>query len=249
MSNEILNFTSEVIEKLEYYVYRLVDPRNGETFYVGKGKGNRVFHHVRKEKQYIEDYDEVSLKIKTIKQIEDADLQVIHIIHMHGMNEKTAKAVEAALIDAYPGLTNIMSGSGANDYGVANVKQIIDNYSAAEAIFEDKCLVIKINQTFNEDNLSLYEATRFAWRIDVHRARRADYVLAVSQGIIRGVFLVNEWLAATETNFPGRPNIPDRFGFVGEEAPKTISDKYIKKRIPQKYRSKGASNPIMYSYK
>lgn len=36
----------EVIEVLGHYVYRLIDPRNGETFYVGKGQGNRVFAHV-----------------------------------------------------------------------------------------------------------------------------------------------------------------------------------------------------------
>ena len=39
-------FSPEVCEKLGYYVYRLIDPRNGQTFYVGKGKGNRVFAHV-----------------------------------------------------------------------------------------------------------------------------------------------------------------------------------------------------------
>jgi|GEM_PF-7020802 len=32
-------FPPEVIEKLKTYVYRLVDPRDGETFYVGKGRG------------------------------------------------------------------------------------------------------------------------------------------------------------------------------------------------------------------
>ena len=39
----INEFSNEVISKLNYYVYRLIDPRNGQTFYVGKGKGNRVF--------------------------------------------------------------------------------------------------------------------------------------------------------------------------------------------------------------
>ena len=42
-------FTKEVSDHLENYVYRLIDPRNGETFYVGKGKGNRVFDHVKCE--------------------------------------------------------------------------------------------------------------------------------------------------------------------------------------------------------
>ena len=41
----ISSFSPEVIEQLQYYVYRLIDPRDGQTFYVGKGKGNRVFAH------------------------------------------------------------------------------------------------------------------------------------------------------------------------------------------------------------
>ena len=36
----------EVQEELGNYVYRLIDPRNGETFYVGKGKGNRIYAHI-----------------------------------------------------------------------------------------------------------------------------------------------------------------------------------------------------------
>ena len=35
-------FPQEVIEALGHYVYRLIDPRNGETFYVGKGQGDRM---------------------------------------------------------------------------------------------------------------------------------------------------------------------------------------------------------------
>ncbi|MGI9440198.1 MAG: hypothetical protein ACR2OT_04365, partial [Parvibaculales bacterium] len=38
-------FPPEVAKQLGYYVYRLIDPRNGETFYVGKGKNDRVFEH------------------------------------------------------------------------------------------------------------------------------------------------------------------------------------------------------------
>jgi hypothetical protein len=36
-----------VLRRLENYVYRLIDPRNGETFYVGVGRGKRVLDHVR----------------------------------------------------------------------------------------------------------------------------------------------------------------------------------------------------------
>lgn len=43
---KIKEFPPEVCAKLEHYVYRLIDPRNGETFYVGKGQDNRIFAHV-----------------------------------------------------------------------------------------------------------------------------------------------------------------------------------------------------------
>lgn len=39
-------FPVEVHDQLEYYVYRF-DPRSGQTFYVGKGKGDRVFAHAK----------------------------------------------------------------------------------------------------------------------------------------------------------------------------------------------------------
>jgi len=41
------SFPPGVATKLKTYVYRLIDPRNGETFYVGKGQGDRVFPHIR----------------------------------------------------------------------------------------------------------------------------------------------------------------------------------------------------------
>ena len=45
MSTE--QFPEKLADEIKYYVYRLIDPRNGQTFYVGKGKGNRVFMHAQ----------------------------------------------------------------------------------------------------------------------------------------------------------------------------------------------------------
>ena len=58
------SFPSDVAQKLKTYVYRLIDPRNGETFYVGKGKGNRVFAHIRGEA--VIESDEIDNKLKRI---------------------------------------------------------------------------------------------------------------------------------------------------------------------------------------
>ena len=42
-----MRFPPEVIQKLRYYVYLYLDPDTDEVFYVGKGRGNRVFNHLK----------------------------------------------------------------------------------------------------------------------------------------------------------------------------------------------------------
>src|SRR5690348_16459793 len=104
-------FPPEVVRELKTYVYRLIDPRNGETFYVGKGRGNRVFAHIRAEQAELEG-DELDNKLKRIREIRNAGLEVGHVIHRHGLDDATTFHVESALMDAYPGLTNIAGVHG-----------------------------------------------------------------------------------------------------------------------------------------
>src|SRR6202011_5190436 len=122
------SFPPEVARRLKTYVYRLIDPRNGETFYVGKGQGNRVFSHIRAEPN-LED-DAVDNKIKRIREIRLAGFEVAHVIHRHGMDEQTAFEVEAALLDAYPGVANIVGGVGSHDYGAMHARELIRRYAA-----------------------------------------------------------------------------------------------------------------------
>jgi hypothetical protein len=155
---EIESFPAEVARKLKTYVYRLIDPRNGETFYIGKGQGNRVFSHIRAEQNL--EGDDLDNKVKRIREIRVAGFEVAHVIHRHGLDDKTAFEVESALIDAYPGLTNIVGGAGGNDYGVMHAQQIISRYCAEPAVFQHKALLISVNTSATET--SLYEATRYA---------------------------------------------------------------------------------------
>jgi uncharacterized protein len=244
--NDITEFPIEVQSELKYYVYRLIDPRNGETFYIGKGKGNRVFQHIKGALNPNES-DIISDKMQTINQIHSAGLEVVHVIHRHGMDEDTAFQVEAALIDAYPGSTNIMGGSGSNEFGPMNAKEIIDKYASPEAVFNHKVIMIIINRSAEENGI--YNATRFAWKIDKRKAEKADYVLSIIQGIIVGVYKVIEWKEATIENFPEfSKNVPGRYGFIGVEAEEEIRITFLRKRVPDIYRKKGAANPIKYTY-
>jgi len=117
------------------------------------------------------------------------------------------------------------------------------------ATFHHKALLIIVNKSAKM--WSLYDATRYAWKIDIKRAIEADVILATIQGLIVGAFVADAWLEATAENFPSRAEqggAPGRFGFVGKAAPPHITDLYVGKRVPDAYRRKGAANPIRYTW-
>lgn len=239
----ISEFSPEVVEEIDYYVYRLIDPRNDKTFYVGKGRGNRVFDHMKGELTFEGDEDEISEKISIIRDIRQDGLDVIHIIHRHGLNNDTAFEVEAALIDAYSGLSNEAGGRGSKERGPMNALQIQDSYKA-EIIEEitEKCIIIKIKQSsinhYSGDiSEAIYEVTRASWKLNKTKVEKADYVLSVLQGVVKAVYTDMQW--SNDEN-------EKRLKFEGKEAPESIKDKYIGKRIPPEYRQRGKQNPCLY---
>lgn len=240
-------FSREVSAQLKYYVYRLIDPRNGETFYVGKGTGNRVFAPVKGELG--SDADTVTDKLQRIRDIRVDGFEVAHVIHRHGLDEPTAFEIEAALIDAYPEATNAVGGRASDERGLMHANQIIERYEAREAVFEHKGILINVNRSAAEKE-SVYEAVRYAWKLDPKKAAKSEIVLAVLQGLIIGVFVAEKWLAATPENFPGTSTErPGRWGFVGHDAPEQVARLYLRRRIPDSMRKRGAANPVKYAFK
>jgi hypothetical protein len=241
-------FSELVSLKLGHYVYRLIDPRNGMTFYVGRGQGNRVFSHAAGQEKPTDSEDNEALKLRTIWAVRNAGFEVQHVIHRHGMNEESAKEVESALIDAYPGLTNIQGGYDGSR-GAMHAGEVIRVYEAPEAQFLDNVMLINVNKSSEDQDL--LDAVRYAWKISPAKARKFEYVLAVRKGLIIGAFKPTEWLPATMENFPdfnrqGYGPREGRYGFRGCEAPEDVKKRYLHKRVPEQHRKRGAANPIRY---
>ena len=240
------SFTAEVARQLKWYVYRLVDPRNGETFYVGKGNGDRVFAHAKGLADGALE-EVLDPKLQRIRDIQLAGLDVSHVIHRHGMTEQTAYAVEAALIDAYPGSANKVAGHGSDEYGCRHAGEIIAEFEAEEFVVNEPLMCICINKLYYTH--STYDAVRGMWKVSVNRARHYNLVLAHVRGMVVGAFRPEQpWIAATKENFPELLSVDmlDRRGFRGKEAEEEPWNLYVGKRVPARYQKKGAQASVRY---
>ena len=246
---ELNKFSPEVCDELKYYVYRLVDPKNGQTFYVGKGKNNRVFAHANcalesyNDVDYIpEQDDDENLKYKTIREIKDSGLEVIYIIQKYGLEERDAFIIESTLIDAYSidrKLTNKIKGFSSSE--PTNAITLQRDLAAKEYVDSDsnpKYMIIKVKDYWLNQRKDRYDCTRSAWKLRPEVAKKYPYVLSVTGGIVREVYKVHEWHYCE-----GRSG---RAEFTGEVAEPAVQKIFKGKRIPEEYRKKGQASPFLY---
>ncbi len=243
-------FPDEVFKHLKWYVYRLIDPRNGETFYVGKGEKNRIFDHAKGDfTDEKGEEDATNLKSQRIKEIKAAGLEVSHVVHRYGIDsERVAYEIEAALIDAYQGLTNKVKGH-SKSLGLRHAEEIIREYSAEPFQVSHPLLLISIGVRFGYENFSIYEAVRCAWKVNKRRAEKCELVLARRGKLVVGVFRPTKWIEATHANFPKEldSDLPGKWGFVGDNPEPEVEQIYLNKRVPDQYLpQKGAQTPFRY---
>lgn len=232
------------ISKLKYYVYALADPESEEVFYVGKGHGNRVFDHVI---EVMDNPDEVnSLKKSSIAKIIKSGRQPKQWILRHGMTESESLLVESVLIGFHnrfiSPLTNEVAGHGSEFYGFKSCDDLIRQYNAQPLDeLKHEVVIININKKYLS-NTSAYEATKEAWVISESRLSELEYALAEYQGVIVGVYSIQEWYPVKTSN--NKRN--SRWGFNGVEAPDAVQQLYLNKSIAH-HKVRGAANPIRYN--
>ena len=107
---------------------------------------------------------------------------------------------------------------------------------------DHRILYIKVKPQTVVDRGSLYEAVRWAWRVDVARAEAADWVVAVINGTCRGVYAVHRWEPSGERG---------RSSFVGTvlDGNSEVARRYVGRLIPDEYRGReGGRNPVRYGW-
>jgi hypothetical protein len=203
-----LIFTEEVSEKLQYYIYMLIDPRNEKPFYVGKGKGNRVFEHIK----HPNGPGEKAALIREImndKRIDTHARAPKVVIVRHGIaSESAAFDIEAAIIDAlgFDHLTNAVRGN-KTQFGRMDVSDIIATYGAPTIAVPKgaRIFACSINSTYRTgiSDDELYHAARQFWH-KVHRDVRkpnSEYktALALFGGVVKAAYKIDAWYDACST--------------------------------------------------
>jgi uncharacterized protein len=231
-------FPDAVAEAMGFYVYRLIDPRNGRTFYVGKGAGNRVFQHVAEATGLP---DRATLKLDLIREIESSGLAVRYIIHRHGLTEHEAYLVESSLIDAYEELTNAQLGHATHTLGLATVDDLVGRYDAGAADVDVPSVLLNLRHQYHRGLTpeQVYERTRGHWAMRPDRHAGVKYGMAFALGLIREVYRIESWsktavedIAANEHRKPDDTESKSKYRWMFTGVVATdIRDRFVGKSV------------------
>jgi hypothetical protein len=194
-------FSEKAVEQLNgFYVYALIDPRNNQVFYIGKGIGNRVFSH---EIESGKSPKSEKAKLKRIQEIEAAGFDVKRVIVNWSMTESEAFAAEAALINMFSFLSADMLTNAVAGHHVHEAMTVEDFdllYGAEHLKQEDiqhSIMVIKINKLYRKgmNPKELYDIVRGNWRASMAsiQKRNVEYVFGVYNQLIVAVYKPDEW--------------------------------------------------------
>lgn len=190
-------FSLSVIEKLDYYVYLLIEPITNKVFYVGKGNGNRIFQHLKEAEKSLSKYE----KLDVIREIHNQGNQVRCLIHRHGLTEKEAFEVESSLIDfiGLEELSNRARGHKSEQHGQMNVIDITAKYDAPLVEINEPVILFNLPKTYWKgiSEEELFKATHRAWNVGIGR-ENVKYAFAVNNLVIRQVYSIEGWYPDTE---------------------------------------------------
>ncbi|MGF3183318.1 LEM-3-like GIY-YIG domain-containing protein [Facklamia sp. P12934] len=211
-SDAVLAYLSKEKNK-EYYVYILRDSRDKKIFYIGKGKGNRVFHHEQAaydslmEKSIQAQDIEKDLKMSTIRQIKGSGAKVEKVLINYGLSESQAFASENTLINfmdivSLHALTNKVYGYGVRGIEVEKLESQFgfSPISITDVFTDKRILAVKITDSFNldlneekdydffnKDTNNLKSRTLGNWRVSQENQDKIAYVIGVNTGIANSV--------------------------------------------------------------
>ncbi|WP_027503553.1 hypothetical protein [Rhodococcus sp. UNC363MFTsu5.1] len=241
---------ARVTEQLGVYVYALLDPRNRSVFYVGSGRGNRVFGHVwaaleeTESRRLLEgqetDPAEVTAATTTrIRDIYDSGHEVEHYIVAHRVasadDDRTAEGIGGALVGVLgliepetetPGLTNL--AGGASDLRAVPVDDLVLQYEAEPVPdLPTPCFLVDVKGAAKRGATpeEIYAMARQSWAAGTAVRESAGIpVIVFADNIVRAVYRAESWAMVSRTTDTAL------WRFTGTADPE-LEDRFVKKRV------------------
>ncbi|MGI9338478.1 MAG: LEM-3-like GIY-YIG domain-containing protein [Gammaproteobacteria bacterium] len=241
-NNDAHEVSAQAAALLKYYVYVYSHPQTGKPFYVGKGKGGRMFAHLDVANGAND------AKSATINAIRKSGKEPHIDILRYGLSESEALLVEAAAIDLIgkDNLANLVSGV-TRGYGRISAREFLATFEAKSAAVRHLAVLIKISRLYRGDMSAreLYETTRGAWVIGKRR-ERAEYAIAIFRGIAKEVYRISKWHSAGTLKYHDRDisgwKHTNRWEFEGEVAEESVRRLYVGRKVGE-----NNQNPIRYA--
>jgi hypothetical protein len=215
-------FPPGVTTRLGWYVYLLAEPDSGRPFFVGRGRGDRCFEHVRAARiePSSNGRDRRAKKFPAldhIRRIETARApapgrQVRVEILRYGMSADEARLVAGATADVLglPSPPDAAGGSGRMAAAELGIRL------ARRAKFKRDHPVVLLQVAPDVSDLD-YETVRHGWRIgrrwiDPGGPRSPGWAVIVAGELVVGVYRIGGWEPSPVQSPPGRPDRQDRPG-------------------------------------
>lgn len=245
---------ASVQQKLGFYVYLYIDPRDESVFYVGKGKGERVLAHLKDPAE--------CEKVERIAELRTLGMEPRMDILRYGLTHEEALHVEAAAIEllGIDNLTNRVLGHSFDLKRRSRLDDLIREIDAKEVTITHPSVLINISQMYRYgmSPIELYDATRKSWVVGGRRDQ-VQFAMAIYRGIVREVYEIAAWLPSGSTmtalgtvSNVADPEVPpesqpsNRFEFVGRIAEDKIRNRYLGKSVRDHF-SASSQNPIRYA--
>lgn len=170
----------------------------------------------------------ISEKIKKIIDNMETGQSIKNYIIKWGLTENEAFMCESALINIYDclypnELTNIVNGhasakekrSKTHTTKAYEISEFLEKVCIDEINYEDTLLTkipvifIKVEETLKQYDHDrkredidyeeyVYESVQGYWKLDINKANKAKYVIALQNTVVRGIYQIDKWMNAEE---------------------------------------------------
>jgi hypothetical protein len=230
------SFAPGVATKLATYVYLLVDPRTGRPFFVGRGRGDRCFRHVREARSGAKGSATEAKypMLERIRAIEKQGRPVRIDVLRYGLSRDDALMVEASVSEALGLGTKELGGQRLPAVEVSSVLAKRVKFKRAHQV-----VICRIGPIGADPS---YETARHGWRIgqrwtDLASVRAPKWVVLVVGDMVTGVHRIEGW-EPTEGRGPGR------YSFAGPPD-RELERRYVGKSVAP-YLGPASQSPVTY---